>query len=750
MRVILHIGVHKTGTSAIQEFLYKNSALLHAQGFLYPRSGRFHLNHNPIAWPYIDSVFLPDRSKPFFSDFGLPPASEMWESLNKEAAHAEMDCMILSGEDFCLVRDPCVLRESIEGAEIRILVYLRRQDHLLLSIYNEDVKNAVFARTEKFADFQRENRLAPLLDYATLLGKWEQAFGRHSIQVGVYEGKLASHDLLGDFAARIGLQWNDDFWLPTARSNPRIGPVALELKRRFNVRKPSFQQNDVLLDALAGIHEGNSADSGDFIFSDQARNAFLRRFDAGNRIVAERYLGQHNNKTLFDESLPDPQLRPSDSDICIPTEDTIWVAAADIVHHLVSELAESRNTAAPESGPEPDPIQSDPAESGLANAMNIRGEADLFQSGVPYRKNALTDSARDLLKIPETAQDDANLYSMANIAPIYMPFLTALSPDRIVEIGSEKGGNTELLARFSSEIGAKLDVVDPVALPENTHFGDHVIFHQVTSAIYLRTAEPANVYFIDGDHNYKTVSTELSLIESARNIAATEPPMVILIDDVGWPWGRRDLFYDVKSPEINATNYRTDAGPVPWSTQMHTFGFATGYAAVGEQEAGKKTGVLSAVEDFLQAHPGWCCLTMPIFYGLAILWRPNALPDQANRFLEHLSKAVSMFEPIFGTLEWNRLLLYIDRDYAGKLWERQQHEISKQAEKLEQAGQIWKAQQAEIDRLNAELDSVKSSRDAYENEAIKLRSELADVYASKSWLITKPLRILKGIFLQLN
>ena len=35
-------------------------------------------------------------------------------------------------------------------------------------------------------------------------------------------------------------------------------------------------------------------------------------------------------------------------------------------------------------------------------------------------------------------------------------------------------------------------------------------------------------------------------------------------------------------------------------------------------------------------------------------------------------------------------------------------------------------------------------------EAIKLRSELADVYASKSWLITKPLRILKGIFLQLN
>ena len=35
-KLILHIGVHKTGSTAIQSFLYRNNTLLNEQGFYMP------------------------------------------------------------------------------------------------------------------------------------------------------------------------------------------------------------------------------------------------------------------------------------------------------------------------------------------------------------------------------------------------------------------------------------------------------------------------------------------------------------------------------------------------------------------------------------------------------------------------------------------------------------------------------------------------------------------------------------------
>ena len=49
MKVILHIGVHKTGTSAIQEFLFRNSGLLGERGVLYDDVTPEQKNHHRIV-----------------------------------------------------------------------------------------------------------------------------------------------------------------------------------------------------------------------------------------------------------------------------------------------------------------------------------------------------------------------------------------------------------------------------------------------------------------------------------------------------------------------------------------------------------------------------------------------------------------------------------------------------------------------------------------------------------------------------
>ena len=57
-RCLLHIGRHKTGSSAIQAALYRRREDLKQRGYLYPLSGLANeLNHQNIAWAVIDGFW---------------------------------------------------------------------------------------------------------------------------------------------------------------------------------------------------------------------------------------------------------------------------------------------------------------------------------------------------------------------------------------------------------------------------------------------------------------------------------------------------------------------------------------------------------------------------------------------------------------------------------------------------------------------------------------------------------------------
>ncbi len=50
MRLILHIGWHKTGSTTIQEALKSNEGLLTSEGFYYPLEGLIKCAHHNLAW----------------------------------------------------------------------------------------------------------------------------------------------------------------------------------------------------------------------------------------------------------------------------------------------------------------------------------------------------------------------------------------------------------------------------------------------------------------------------------------------------------------------------------------------------------------------------------------------------------------------------------------------------------------------------------------------------------------------------
>jgi len=241
---------------------------------------------------------------------------------------------------------------------------------------------------------------------------------------------------------------------------------------------------------------------------------------------------------------------------------------------------------------------------------------------------------------------------------IIEPVLRFIHPGCLVEIGCEAGKTTKRLLSYCERNQAVLHGIDPSPRFDvdewKQQFANRFIFHRKTSLQALPLIDNYDVVFIDGDHNWYTVFHELKLIEEkATSISHTLP--VILLHDVGWPYGRRDLYYNPQTIPEEFRHPFAKKGIHPDSCELvQQGGFNSGlFNAVHEN--GPKNGVLTAVEDFQsQCRQPLELIVIPGFHGLGILcpselkqgnpdleWFLNSwtLTDAQQRYLTLLEKA---------------------------------------------------------------------------------------------------------------
>jgi hypothetical protein len=183
------------------------------------------------------------------------------------------------------------------------------------------------------------------------------------------------------------------------------------------------------------------------------------------------------------------------------------------------------------------------------------------------------------------------------------PILEALGPKVVVEIGSDHGPNTKKLLEYCHEHGATLHAIDPLPKYDveewQREHGERLVFHKALSLEALPTIADADAVLIDGDHNWYTVYNELREIE-ARAQAASRPFPLIMMHDVGWPYARRDGYYDPESIPEEYRQPHEKRGLAPGSSELSKEG---GYNSTVDNaivEGGPRNGVLTAVEDFLR------------------------------------------------------------------------------------------------------------------------------------------------------
>lgn len=245
------------------------------------------------------------------------------------------------------------------------------------------------------------------------------------------------------------------------------------------------------------------------------------------------------------------------------------------------------------------------------------------------------------------------LHSLSAFSAQVFAALELVSPERIVEVGSESGEFTLRLVDWAKRRGAVLVSVDPEpAAVVRELEGPALEVVAESSPGALEHLEPADVYVIDGDHNYWVVREELRAIFGDR-----QPGPLAILHDVGWPAARRDLYYAPGALPPDALHeHDYDLGARPREKELGEGGIRGGGAyASALREGGPRNGVLTAVEDHMDERPGLRLMRIPSVFGLGFLFDENA--PWAGPLAELLAPWDRA--PLLELLEENRLDLYV-------------------------------------------------------------------------------------------
>lgn len=275
---ILHVGVHKTGSSAIQLALTRNRATLLADGVLYPLAGcpadpAIAYGQHDLPWHFL----------------GRNVAAGVVERLRAEIAAADPARVVLSSEEFGRLDDAQVraVAEAIPGRKT-VVFYYRRQSDVLQGIYATEV---CFNR-----DLRTIGAFAAALDvelnYLRLARRWAAAVGRENVIARPYRRDLFEDGtVLRDFAAVAGIPLDAATLADRSSPNKSIPSFAtLAVQAMWRNGLP----DDAVLGAVAAIQRAAFSQSYPHAFLSEAeRRAFDARFHDDNRAFLAEFGAGH-------------------------------------------------------------------------------------------------------------------------------------------------------------------------------------------------------------------------------------------------------------------------------------------------------------------------------------------------------------------------------------------------------------------------------------------------------------------------
>ncbi|NNE81158.1 MAG: hypothetical protein HKN18_12900 [Silicimonas sp.] len=258
MELTIHIGPHKTGTTAIQTAFARAAPALRKEGLLYPKTNWHHPAQHRLAFA-LKNRAIPGADKPDIDT----ETDELLYALDRFRG----DRVLLSSEEFfaCPPEALSRLKDRL-GVNTRVVTFLRRPDNFLISCYNQKIKqpgNGFHAPIRRF--LKDPYSLTPEFDFPTHVTTWAEVFGKSAICLEVYENgpPLARlRALLGQGHMPPG---------PPARLNASVPGVVADLMRHAKVIGMSPAHQRALLQRAGQLF----ADCPPFVVADADRIAVI-------------------------------------------------------------------------------------------------------------------------------------------------------------------------------------------------------------------------------------------------------------------------------------------------------------------------------------------------------------------------------------------------------------------------------------------------------------------------------------------
>jgi len=308
--LIIHIGTAKTGTTALQKYLSDNNELLKKRGWYYMEWENTDVSDDiktECNRGCVNGAIPAAASYGFWSE---EQQNTVWRELKEKL---QMYNVILSEE--CIWDNTVIKTEEIiqyfksHYSDIKIIVYLRRQDMYGESLWNQGVKEYLESKTVMEHIASNEN-----LQYLNKLEKIEAIIGKENLIVRVYEkGQLGGEgsEVCTDFLDALGMGQLEDS-IPPQKLNLRLEGDLLEIKRCFNeVYKMNgggraeyyFEEEFCKVNK-----EFETGDSGKSFLSGKEQIDMMRMFKPDNEVIARKYLGRDNGELFRDNSIRDTYL----------------------------------------------------------------------------------------------------------------------------------------------------------------------------------------------------------------------------------------------------------------------------------------------------------------------------------------------------------------------------------------------------------------------------------------------------------
>jgi hypothetical protein len=290
----IHIGTHKTGSTALQVFFQINRHLLKENGVLYPG---IHENHFPLTKelcdPQIDVLKEGTVTNQVFSEI--------------YTAIGNVHSILLSSESFIAGGRSliCRLVETLKRYNINIpvtvIVYCRPQTEYLESAYRQLVNSKNGRESKTFANFLQPKTLQKSFDYYNLLNNWAIFFGRENIKVIRYAKSISVADYLNIFKNPINIAEGVQLQKPpSSRSNISICATYTEFLRWMNIFGIPDEAFESLKQLTSVIKEYPSLR---FLSAEQEESIRLA-VQESNRLVAIDYLLNEDGRLFPDTSTP--------------------------------------------------------------------------------------------------------------------------------------------------------------------------------------------------------------------------------------------------------------------------------------------------------------------------------------------------------------------------------------------------------------------------------------------------------------